>query len=123
MKDNITARLAAAFNRSTLLVDDNTPDGENPSNYYQNPVTNHYARLVHAANLDGRGYAFPYDDVAPSNGADQSGSVFDPNEDISLRKDSGTRQSIVDFIIEWVRDLLNVGPSPEQRVLAMLTIC
>ena len=38
-------------------------------------MTNHYARIVHAAERDGRGYAFPYDDVAPSGGADQSGSV------------------------------------------------
>jgi Beta-1,3-glucanase len=38
-------------------------------------VTNHYARIVHATSLDGRGYAFPYDDVAPTGGADQSGAV------------------------------------------------
>jgi len=38
-------------------------------------VTNHYARIVHATSLDGRGYAFPYDDVSPTGGADQSGSV------------------------------------------------
>ncbi len=67
--------LAAALNRSTLLTDPNQPDGENPATYYTAPVTNHYARIVHAASLDGRGYAFPYDDVAPTGGADQSGSV------------------------------------------------
>jgi len=71
----ILPRLAAAFNRGTLLIDSNQPDGENPADYYTNAVTNHYARLVHAATLDGRGYAFPYDDVAPTGGADQSGSV------------------------------------------------
>ncbi|MCJ1412593.1 hypothetical protein MMC19_006690 [Ptychographa xylographoides] len=74
---NLTARLAAAFNRSTLLIDTNQPNGENPSKYYQNAITNHYARVVHAANLDGRGYAFPYDDVGPDGGADQAGVVFD----------------------------------------------
>ncbi|MGH3401555.1 MAG: beta-1,3-glucanase family protein [Streptosporangiaceae bacterium] len=26
-------------------------------------MTNHYARIGHAATLDGRGHAFPYDDV------------------------------------------------------------
>ncbi|KAL1964956.1 hypothetical protein VTN77DRAFT_6156 [Rasamsonia byssochlamydoides] len=77
--DAITARLAAAFNRSTLLIDSDQPDNEVVSTYYQNTVTNHYARIVHAANLDGRGYAFPYDDVGPSGGADQSGSISDPN--------------------------------------------
>ena len=71
----IVPRLAAAFNRSTLLIDADQPDGENPADYYANPVTNHYARIVHATSLDGRGYAFPYDDVSPPGGADQSGAV------------------------------------------------
>lgn len=71
----IVPRLAAALNRSTLLTDANQPDGKNPADYYTNPVTNHYARIVHATTLGGRGYAFPYDDVAPTGGADQSGSV------------------------------------------------
>ena len=73
----LVARICAAFNRSTLLTDTAQPDGENPADYYQNAITNHYARIVHAANLDGRGYAFPYDDVTPNNGANQSGVVFD----------------------------------------------
>lgn len=78
-KNEVSARLAAAFNRSTLLINADQPDSENPSDYYTNAITNHYARICHAAALDGRGYAFPYDDVGPSNGADQSGSVFDSN--------------------------------------------
>ncbi|KAK4696834.1 hypothetical protein P7C71_g1145, partial [Lecanoromycetidae sp. Uapishka_2] len=72
----LTARIAAAFDRSTLLIDSVEPSG-GPTNYYQNPITNHYARIVHAANLDGLGYAFPYDDVTPTGGADQSGAVND----------------------------------------------
>lgn len=75
----IGARLAAAFNRSTLLIDTNQPEGEVVSNYYTNPITNHYSRILHATYLDGKGYAFPYDDVAPTGGADQSGSLYDPN--------------------------------------------
>jgi hypothetical protein len=75
----LVARISAAFNRTTLLTDTDQPDGENPANYYQNSVTNHYARIVHAANLDGRGYAFPYDDVTPNGGVDQSGFVSDGN--------------------------------------------
>ncbi|KAJ5675470.1 Glucan endo-1-3-beta-glucosidase [Penicillium macrosclerotiorum] len=78
-KDAITARLAAAFNRSTMLTVTNQPNGGTVSNYYQNAVTNHYSRICHATTLDGRGYAFPYDDVAPTNGTDQSGSVYDSN--------------------------------------------
>lgn len=75
----IGARLAAAFNRSTLLLDADQPDDEVVADYYTNPITNHYARLMHATYLDGKGYAFPYDDVAPTGGADQSGSLFDAN--------------------------------------------
>lgn len=74
---NLGARLAAAFNRSTLLNDSVQPDDEKVSTYYTTSPTNHYARIVHAVNLDGRGYAFPYDDVGPSGGADQSGSISD----------------------------------------------
>jgi hypothetical protein len=71
----IVPRLAAAFNRSTLLIDSDQPDGENPSDYYANPVTNHYARIVHAATTDGLGYGFPYDDVTPGGGVNQAGPV------------------------------------------------
>jgi len=71
----ILPRLAAAFNRSTLLTASIQPDGASPAGYYSGAVTNHYARIVHSTSLDGRGYAFPYDDVAPTGGADQSGSV------------------------------------------------
>src|SRR2546423_27981 len=73
----IIPRLAAAFNRSTLLRADRFPAPL--VDHYKDPVTNHYSRIVHAANLDGRGYAFPYDDVAPAGGPDQSGEVNDPN--------------------------------------------
>lgn len=72
----LTARISAAFDRSTLLIDTVEPSG-GPTNYYTNPITNHYSRIVHAANLDGLGYAFPYDDVTPTGGQDQSGAVND----------------------------------------------
>ncbi len=75
----VVARLTAALNRTTLLIDSNQPDGEVPANYYKFAQTNHYARILHSVSLDGRGYAFPYDDVVPSGGADQSGSVADGN--------------------------------------------
>jgi len=71
----IIPRLAAAFNRSTLLIDSDQPDGENPADYYVNPVTNHYARIVHATTTAGLGYAFPYDDVTPNGGVNQAGPV------------------------------------------------
>lgn len=73
----ITARLAAAFNRSTLLSSNAIPATPSPGVYYQTSPTNHYSRIVHTANLDGRGYAFPFDDVTPDGGQDQSGAVMD----------------------------------------------
>jgi hypothetical protein len=78
-RDAITARLAAAFNRSTLLLNGSQPNGQTVSSYYQNSPTNHFSRICHAVSLDTRGYAFPYDDVAPDGGLDQSGSVYDGN--------------------------------------------
>lgn len=75
----IVPRIAAALNRSTLLSNPCQPDNENPADYYSNRVTNHYACIVHATAIDGRGYAFPYDDVAPTEGADQTGKVTDPD--------------------------------------------
>jgi len=74
-KNAIIPRLAAGFNRSTLLLSDVLPAPVQPSQYYQNPITNHYSRIVHNANLDGRGYAFPYDDVTPDGGRAQEGFV------------------------------------------------
>jgi Beta-1,3-glucanase len=71
----VIPRLAAAFNRSTLLIDPSQPDGENPARYYANPITNHYARIVHATEAGGLGYAFPYDDVTPNGGVNQAGPV------------------------------------------------
>ena len=71
----LTARISAAFNRSTLLTNDLHPINEKVEDYYKEKITNHYARLVHEANLDGRGYAFPYDDVSPPRSIDQSGFV------------------------------------------------
>lgn len=77
----ITPRLAAAFNRSTLLSNAVQPSGT-PADYYQNSITNHYARIIHAVSADGRGYAFPFDDVVPDNGADQAGTIYDPNPSV-----------------------------------------
>lgn len=75
---NIGARLAAALNRSTLLADADQPDGERVENYYRDAVTNHYSRICHEVSADGRGYAFPYDDVgSAAAGPDQSGSLWD----------------------------------------------
>jgi hypothetical protein len=75
---NIGARLAAALNRSTLLANNRQPEGEKAETYYKEAVTNHYARVCHETTVKSRGYAFPYDDVGPSKGEDQSGFLNDP---------------------------------------------
>jgi hypothetical protein len=74
----IPPRLAAAFNRSTLLIDSGQPDGERRADYYTNAITNHYPRIVHATTIDGSRYAFPCDDVALPGALVQSGAVSDP---------------------------------------------
>lgn len=75
-RNAIIPRLNAAFNRSTLLACEALP-APRDRHYRHADVTNHYARLVHEANADGRGYAHPYDDVAPSGAEDVSGFVSD----------------------------------------------
>lgn len=72
---NITARLTAAFNRTTLLVNATQPNGENPMTYYTSPLTNHYSRIVHEEVYGNLGYAFPYDDVHPEGGISYEGRV------------------------------------------------
>lgn len=78
-RNAVIPRLAAAFNRSILLSTpgDQFPNGSNPSAYYKDETTNHYSRIVHQVQRDGRGYAFPYDDVVPDGGQDVAGTIFD----------------------------------------------
>ncbi|MFR9799795.1 beta-1,3-glucanase family protein [Streptomyces sp. MS06] len=73
----VAARLAAALNRSSLLVagGSSQPNGVTPAQYYTESVTNHYARLVHQYAT--KGYAFPYDDVGPTGAAPVDGHLQD----------------------------------------------
>lgn len=73
---NLSARLAAALNRGTLLANPQQPDAT-ADTFYRSPLTNHYARLVHESMVDGAGYAFPYDDVH-ADGYNTEGRVVDP---------------------------------------------
>ncbi|MGW3245316.1 glycoside hydrolase family 64 protein [Streptomyces sp. NPDC001070] len=58
----ISRTLCAGFNRSTLLTNPNQPDAS-AAGFYQDAVTNHYARKIHAQMADGKAYAFAFDDV------------------------------------------------------------
>ncbi|EAQ86239.1 hypothetical protein CHGG_07492 [Chaetomium globosum CBS 148.51] len=73
-RNAIIPRLAAAFQRGCIVATAEHPS--EPETFYvgDGPV-NHYARVVHECNLDGRGYAFAYDDVQVDGGRDQSGKV------------------------------------------------
>ncbi|KAH7378340.1 hypothetical protein BKA66DRAFT_421329 [Pyrenochaeta sp. MPI-SDFR-AT-0127] len=78
-RNAVIPRLAAAFNRSILLSTPGNqfPNGSNPGAYYKDETTNHYSRIVHQVQKDGRGYAFPYDDVVPDGGNDVAGTLHD----------------------------------------------
>ncbi|WP_217144537.1 glycoside hydrolase family 64 protein [Streptomyces sp. AC627_RSS907] len=58
----ISRTLCAGFNRSTLLSNPNQPD-TSAADFYRDPVTNHYARVIHDRMADGKAYAFAFDDV------------------------------------------------------------
>lgn len=70
------ARICAAFVRSTLLLNGgNVQPKLNSGSYYSVDPTNHYGRLIHKHEVDGKGYAFPYDDVNPDGNENASGTV------------------------------------------------
>jgi hypothetical protein len=77
IKKGLLARIAAAFNRSTILSSADQPNGTPQSDYYKDPTTNHWARILHANTPIG--YAFPYDDVCPDGQPDVSGAASDGN--------------------------------------------
>ncbi|KAL1311427.1 hypothetical protein AAFC00_001588 [Neodothiora populina] len=70
----VVPRLCAAFHRSTFLIaGGSTQPAVSSSRYYLADPTNWYSSIVHDFQIDGRGYAFPYDDVTPTGGQDTSG--------------------------------------------------
>ncbi|KAL7805665.1 glycoside hydrolase family 64 protein [Trichoderma aethiopicum] len=78
----VIPRLCAAFVRSTLLIQGgDVQPSLNSSHHYTVSPTHHYSRLVHELQVDGRGYAFSYDDVNPDGTEDASGLVASGNPD------------------------------------------
>ncbi|WPG97386.1 glycoside hydrolase family 64 protein [Acrodontium crateriforme] len=79
----VVPRLCAAFNRGTLLLSGGEVQPSlNSKLYYTEKINNWYSSIVHKHELDGRGYAFPYDDVVPDGGTDQAGTVMNPDPKI-----------------------------------------
>lgn len=71
----VVPRLCAAFDRSTLMISGgNIQPGLLAASYYTVSPTDHYSRIVHKYEVDGKGYTFSYDDVNP-DGENQSGLV------------------------------------------------
>ncbi|MCE0535441.1 glycoside hydrolase family 64 protein [Kineosporia rhizophila] len=58
----IARTLCAALNRGTLGTVDTQPSTD-ASQFYRNSAPNHYARIMHQNMVDGRAYAFAFDDV------------------------------------------------------------
>jgi hypothetical protein len=58
----ISRTLCAALNRGTLGTLDTQPT-TNPGDFYKNNPANQYAKIIHANMVDGKAYAFPFDDV------------------------------------------------------------
>lgn len=58
----IARTLCAALNRGTLGTIDTQPS-LNAADFYKNNPTNRYARIIHANMVDGKAYAFAFDDV------------------------------------------------------------
>ncbi|MFE9452071.1 glycoside hydrolase family 64 protein [Streptomyces sp. NPDC006739] len=69
----ISRTLCAGFNRSTLLTDPHQPD-TSTADFYQDAVTNQYARAIHARTADGKAYAFAFDDVGDQESLVHDGS-------------------------------------------------
>lgn len=73
-------RLCAAIVRTTLLVAGGEfQPGPSAEEYYTVNPTSHYSRVIHENEVDGKGYAFPYDDVNPSGSEDAAGLVSSGN--------------------------------------------
>jgi hypothetical protein len=72
----VIPRLCAAFDRTTLLLEGgNLQPSLNSSDYYTTAPTNYYSKFVHEHEVGGTGYAFAYDDVAPSGDPGCAGLV------------------------------------------------
>lgn len=80
----IVPRLCAAYNRGTLLINGgNVQPGVKPDEYYTDQDhLNWYSKVVHQNQIDNKGYAFSYDDVAISPQYDAAGVVTGSNPEL-----------------------------------------
>lgn len=71
----VVPRLCAAFNRGTLLLSGgDVQPSLSADSYYTTSPCNYFSKFVHENEVDGKGYAFSYDDVNP-DGENASGEL------------------------------------------------
>lgn len=76
----VVPRLCAAFHRTTFLLHGgNVQPALGSGSYYTVEPTNFYSAIVHDYEVDGKGYAFAYDDVTPTGDVNDSGLLADAN--------------------------------------------
>ena len=75
----VIPRLCSGFNRHTLLSDEAQQQIGDQTGYFTQIPNNWYSSIVHKYEIDGKGYAFAYDDVDPEGGASLSGLVSSAN--------------------------------------------
>ena len=79
----VVPRLCAAYNRGTFMIDGgNVQPSVKPDQYYKTETLNWYSAVTHANQLDNRGYAFSYDDVAADAAFDTAGVVTGTNPEV-----------------------------------------
>ena len=78
----ISRTLCAALNRGTLGTIDTQPS-TNAADFYTNSPTNQYAKAVHNSMVDGKAYAFAYDDVGNFESLVHSGDPTSAALDLS----------------------------------------
>ncbi|KAG9257150.1 glucanase B [Emericellopsis atlantica] len=90
----VVPRLCAAFQRATYTIPggDHQP-GVGADQYYTVDPASHYSRIVHENEVDGKGYAFPYDDVNPDGAPDAAGLVTSGNHDVLVFYVGGAQSS------------------------------
>jgi len=72
----VVPRLCAAFHRSTYMsTGGDIQPGPAITEYYLQGPTNWYSAFVHKYEVDGKGYAFSYDDVTADASVNESGEV------------------------------------------------
>jgi hypothetical protein len=68
----IARTLCAALHRGTLGTRHTQPSG-GATDFYREPLTNHYSRLIHENMVDGKAYGFAFDDVQAQESLVHSG--------------------------------------------------